>query len=293
MSFDRNMAFQKGMELYRKDLGVDLPDERTIAMRLSDVYEDAESETRAMDALEKELDMREERLKEREKKVEIKEKKIKRAKAAHEEKLQENEAIDRDLQAEASDQAQTRIYEQNIRKLQAEYDAFMEKKKEWEKREAKKSGKNTLKSKCQAVEVREEMAGMREAQEQEKKKLLEEYKQSDLENLQLTRQLVQQRALLTSICAGIKELKLQQAEEEMQAEELPDSQIAAGIQKVFDRLTGGHERASHITDPIQQLDMIGGFHRLASAAAFQNSGNASRTKTKANKSKKCLRKNKK
>ncbi|KAK7119868.1 hypothetical protein R3I94_021641 [Phoxinus phoxinus] len=107
-------------------------------MRLSDVYADAESETRAMDAVEKELDMREERLKEREKKVEIEEEKIKRAKVAHEKMLQEKEAIDRDLQAAASAQAQTRIYEQNIRKLQAEYDAFMEKKKEWEKREAKK-----------------------------------------------------------------------------------------------------------------------------------------------------------
>ncbi|KAK7137445.1 hypothetical protein R3I93_017514 [Phoxinus phoxinus] len=40
-------------------------------MRLSDAYEDSESETRALDALEKELNMREERLKEREKKVEI------------------------------------------------------------------------------------------------------------------------------------------------------------------------------------------------------------------------------
>ncbi|KAK7119880.1 hypothetical protein R3I94_021651 [Phoxinus phoxinus] len=94
-------------------------------MRLSDVHEDAESETRAMDAVEKELNMREERLKEREKKVEIEEEKLKRAKAAHEEKLQVNEAIDRHLQAEASARAPTRIYEQKIRKLQAEYDDLL------------------------------------------------------------------------------------------------------------------------------------------------------------------------
>ncbi|KAK7128199.1 hypothetical protein R3I93_020718 [Phoxinus phoxinus] len=94
-------------------------------MRLSDVHEDAESETRAMDAVEKELNMREERLKEREKKVEIEEEKLKRAKAAHEKMLQENEAIDRHLQAEASARAPTRIYEQKIRKLQAEYDDLL------------------------------------------------------------------------------------------------------------------------------------------------------------------------
>ncbi|KAK7128188.1 hypothetical protein R3I93_020709 [Phoxinus phoxinus] len=177
-------------------------------MRLSDVHEDAESETRAMDALEKELDMREERLKEREKKLEIKEENIKRAKAAHEKMLQENEAIDRDLQAAASARAQTRITEQKIRKLQAEYDAFMEKKKEWEKREAKK---NTLKSKCQAGQslhkkMREEMAGMREAQEQEKQKLIEETKQSDLEDLQAQSQQVQQSELLTSLCFETEKL---------------------------------------------------------------------------------------
>ncbi|KAK7119869.1 hypothetical protein R3I94_021642 [Phoxinus phoxinus] len=131
------------------------------------------------------------------------------------------------------------------------------------------------------------MAGMREAQEQEKKKLIEEYQQVKLEDLQAQSQQVQESELLTSLCFETEKLKLQRDEE--QAEELRDSQMTAGIQTIFNRLTDRHESVSHITDPIQQLDMIGGFHRLSSAAAFQNSDDASRTKTKANKSKKCLK----
>ncbi|KAK7158468.1 hypothetical protein R3I94_004936 [Phoxinus phoxinus] len=87
------------------------------------------------------------------------------------------------------------------------------------------------------------MAVMREAPEH---KSIEEYKKFELEYLQSQTQLVQQRALLTSVCAETEELKLQR--DERQAEELRDSQMAAGIQKIFDRLTGRHESVSHISD---------------------------------------------
>lgn len=286
MSFDQKLAkdfpknFKKQMELYRKDLSKDLADERRNAMRLSDAYEDSESETRALDALEKELDMREERLKEREKKVEKVEEKIKRAKAARDVMLQENEAINHDLQAAASARAQTQINKQKIKKLQGEYDALVEKKKERQGRAANKSGKNTVKRSLQALqsvqkEMQEEYAVMRKAKEQEKQKVMEERKQLELEYQQSQNQLGQQKALLNSLCAETEKLQLQLDERQASdvREKLQDSQMKAGIQNIYDRVTGHHESVSNITDPIQQLDMIRHFHRLSSAA-FQHSDNA-------------------